>query len=580
MAGISLAGCKHDVDLKNISVDSEVNVKLNNLPIGEFSTTFGEMVGLIKHGENDTIIYNEKTGLLELMITEHHEKEFHKIVLKDYIGKIEDDKLIQKINPSLTIIPAKTEMDIPFDLTINFDGVNDDTSDERLDSMVIDDAEFMTRITTTNLGITDADIQKVTMVLGPQFRRAKGTSIELPNFRLNKDILITLDKFTLVMMEDEKEPPSNHNIINTATITFVLTLKTGENVVVASNSGFHFVFQVDFMDYSALYGYFSPGEDTNDEDSVKVDISLPNGEPLIVPISDPEINMTFTYAMSMPLEAYFHYLKAMHPKNDETLAKWYNNTTTTEKLRGIVPVDTTYDATAQSTIRLTKDEALGQIDRFFAKELKYLGYKYDLLIDRNTANIMNMNQFRLTKNTQFIMDFTFRMPFEFNKGLNVAFADTLKDITLERASLDSLSALTNGAITDIDSTGELTLYLLITNEIPIALTLDATFLDENNDSIPGLGKLHDIKIESATMPNPPAVESKVTLYPIAIRTGDFNKVANTRAIRFKIRVGDPEQERSAIYKNSPLRIKIGVTGDVKAMLDLNKLLNNDTKNNK
>ena len=58
IAGISMAGCKHDVDFKNLTLDSEVNVLLNNLPIGEMSATFNDLIGLVD-AKNTTIAPDE-----------------------------------------------------------------------------------------------------------------------------------------------------------------------------------------------------------------------------------------------------------------------------------------------------------------------------------------------------------------------------------------------------------------------------------------------------------------------------------------------------------------------------------------
>ena len=480
--GIGLAGCKSDVKLDDISVDSKVKAKIS-LPVGEVTTSFGNLIGLLSTTDVDITI-NDR-GLLELNVDERHVRNFHEIILADYLGTIEDDVLLAPMG--ISTIAQNVEQDIPIPLTITFNGVNDDMNDERLDSMVIENARFTTRISTTSLGISDADIKKVTMKLGDQFRRAKGKDIPLDNFSLNTDVPVEVDNFTLVMMKNENADPGNDNVVNTAGITFVLTLKTGQDVVVSAGSGFHFSFKVEMMSYSALYGYFQPDpKETSDESSVEVPIKIPGDEPFIMPAKDPEILMTFTYGLSMPLQVYFHYLKALHPNDEETLAQWDGGSTTRlEPLQNILPIDAPLNDSVQSTILLDKTIKGGTIDRFFEKELTDLAYKYDLLIDDQMAALKKMKQFRMTQNTNFVMNFHFKMPFEFKKGLTATYADTIKEVSLERASLDSLAAMTGGIITKIDS-AELTLYLVINNEIPVDLLLDAEFLDEDNQ----IGRAH------------------------------------------------------------------------------------------
>ena len=563
MAGISLAGCKSDVNLGEASVDSKVNARLS-LPIGEVSTKFADLIGLIGAQEQTTVTINER-GIIELSIDQHHERDFHKIDLKNYIGTVENDKTIQSINPDLALIPQNTEVMVPFEMSINFNGINDDMHDERLDSLVIEEAEFTTRISTNNLTITDADIQKVTIVLGDQFRRAKGTRIDLPNFQLNQDVLIKIDDFTLVMMADENLPPSKTNVVNKANITFEITLKTGENVIIAANSGFHFKFQVEMLEYSALYGYFRPGSQTYDDGSVDAPIKIPSDEPVVLPVKDPVIKMKFTYGMSMPLDIFIKEISATHSDNTQTFALWDDGKTTTKPLNKVLPVDAPLDSTVSSTVTLDKDPVNGgSIDRFFLKEIKSLGYDYELQIDNGKANSMNMDQFRLTKNTNFILDFKFIMPFEFKPGLNVAYSDTIKDINLERADLDSLAALVPGGVIQSIDSAELALYIAINNDIPVDLTLDGYFLDEHNNPLP-LNQLQGIKIEGATMTGSQVTTAKSTKI-VAVHTEDFENIAKTKAIRFRAHLGD-DAKPSVFLADQKLSIKLGVTGDVQAILN-------------
>ncbi len=563
MAGISLAGCKSDVNLGEASVDSKVNARLS-LPIGEVSTKFADLIGLIGAQEQTTVTINER-GIIELSIDQHHERDFHKIDLKNYIGTVENDKTIQSINPDLALIPQNTEVMVPFEMSISFNGINDDMHDERLDSLVIEEAEFTTRISTNNLTITDADIQKVTIVLGDQFRRAKGTRIDLPNFQLNQDVLIKIDNFTLVMMADENLPPSKTNVVNKANITFEITLKTGENVIIAANSGFHFKFQVEMLEYSALYGYFRPSSQTYDDGSVDAPIKIPSDEPVVLPVKDPVIQMKFTYGMSMPLNIFIKEISATHSDNTQTFALWDGGKTTTKPLNKVLPIDAPLDSTVSSTVTLGKDTVDGgSIDRFFLKEIKSLGYDYELQIDNGKASSMNMDQFRLTKNTNFILDFKFIMPFEFNPGLNVAYSDTIKDINLERADLDSLAALVPGGIIQSIDSAELALYIAINNDIPVDLTLDGYFLDEHNNPLP-LNQLQGIKIEGATMTGSQVTTAKSTKI-VAVHTEDFENIAKTKAIRFRAHLGD-DTKPSVFLADQKLSIKLGVTGDVQAILN-------------
>jgi len=566
--GAGLASCRSDVTLDNMSVDGQVNAKLS-MPVGELTTSFSKMMGLF--GQDAKIIVNEQ-GLLEMMIDEHHVRDFHQIELKNYIGKINENA---DIPGGASTIYKNTQVDLPFPLTIHFDGVNNYLVEERLDSMVIDLARFTTRITPINLNISDGDIQKVTMKLGPQFRRTKGTEIVLPDFHLGSDVPIEIDDFSLVMMKDVNADPGNTNVINTAEITFILTLKTGQDVVVSSSSKLNFLFEVEMMSYNALYGFFRPGEETKDSSVLEVPISMPGNYPFVMPAKEPEITLAFTYGMSMPLEVYFNYIKAIHPNNEETFATWDGSKTTTETLRNILPVDAPLNDSAQSSIILNKSANSGAVDRFFEKEVTDMAYNYELMINKTEADKRGMKQFRLTKNTNFVMDFHFKMPFNFKKGLDATYADTIRDIQLEKASLDSLAAMSGGIITKID-TAELALYLVITNEIPVQLLLDIEFLDENDQVLP-ITPLKNVKIAPAEMKSLTDITPTASTATMNIHTKDFDHLSKTRSMRMLIHMGD-DQKESAFPANKKLSIKIGVTGDIQAALSLELGKNNNKKN--
>ena len=563
MAGMLFSGCHSDVDLSNVTVDSKAQIKLS-MPIGEISTKFADMMGLITEDAN--VVINDK-GIIELRLKQHYENEFHAIELTDYVGTVESDVTIQSVNPALVLLPADTEVDVPFDMNVLFSGVNDDTSEERLDSMVIDLARFTTKISkSADLMITDNDIKKVELQLGSMFRRAKGTVIELPNFRLDTDIPIEIDHFTLNMMKDETQAPSSSNVVNTANIRFVITLKTGDNVVISPVSGFHFSFKVEMMSYSALYGYFEPGNETHDQNSIDVPITIGDGEPAILPVKEPEIRMKFTYALAMPLDVNIGYIKAIHSDDTETFANWSGTTSPRLHLYSFIPIDSPLGTYAtDSSIILNESSTNGQIDRFFEKEVKKLGYDYKLSVDKQREmNGKVLNQYRMTQDTKFAFDFEFNMPFDFKAGLNVSFGDTIKDVSLERASLDSLAALSNGLISEIES-AELCLYLTIKNNIPVTMSLDAIFLDENNAPLK-LDQLKDIKIEGATMSGSNIIPAE-GVQAVAVHTDEFDELAKTRSIRFRAKVGD-KQNPSTFLADQALSIKMGVTADIQALISL------------
>lgn len=565
LAGIFFAGCHADVNLEpdKLSGDGEAQVKLS-LPIGEIKTSFAEMIGLITN-EADVAI-NDK-DIIELRLKEHYESDFHAIDLTEYMGTVESDLTLQSSISALTVLPAGEEIRVPFDLNVLFSGVNDDTADERIDSMQIELARFSTKITkSADLMISDDDIQKVEMHLGPMFRRAKGTVITLPNFRLNENIPIEIDQFTLNMMKDENEEPSSSNVLNTANVTFVIYLKTNNNVAITSASGFHFSFKVEMMEYSALYGYFEPGKETRSTDVVDIPITAGNGSKTILPIANPQIMMKFTHGLYMPLDVNIGYIKTINSDETETYATWNGSTSPTLHLT--TPAGDT--DVFETSLALDSTSEHGQIDRFFEKEVKKIAYDYKIEVDKQReVDGKIMKQFRLTQNRKFTLDFECIFPFDFKNGLNVSFGDTIKDVSLEQASLDSLVAKTNGVVKQIED-ADLYLYLTITNDIPVDLKLDVYFIDEKGQEIEGLTQLRDKDIIGAEMVNGLPAEGKPFVIPVPMKKADFEKLAQTRNIYFRFKVGN-DQKPSVFYAHKELKIKMGVTADMKALVDMGAL---------
>lgn len=582
VAGIGLTGCRSDVKLDEVTVESRVNVQFQNLPIGEVSTTFGDLIGLVPNDTSVIISKRDSDGVLVLTIRQHYEREFHNINLKDYIGRDTNTTYLRDQMPELIFIPKDEVIKVQFPVNITFRGINNDLSDERLDKMVIQEAKFTTRFSSSNLNITNADIQSVTLLLNDQFQRAKGKEIPLDDFELDKDVPVTIDDFTLIMMKDTSAAPSNTNVVNTATFYFVVTIKTKDNVPVYDNSGFYYTFAVDFLEYIALYGFFEAGDDTSDKDVVDVPIRLPKGDTLILPIKDPDINMQFTHGLGIPLQLRVRYLKAINDDGTEIYAKWIDKTTgqiadsTIIALEPVIYPDDSLDKTIKDTIIFDKTPEHGEIDRFFTGSniVDKLGYDYSLEVNKN-----RLAQCRLTQNRHFTLDFNFTMPFEFNPGLKVVYADTIKDITLERVQLDSLAALTK--VLDSITDANLTLYLTFTNNIPISLKIGAQFFDGQYNELTGLPKVDNIVVPSAVANPDGSVIAKDTIVTIAIQTEHFNKLAETRAIRISGKmVNDDDNNRGTAFKaESKLSVKAGVTGDVKALLNLKNLGNNTNSNN-
>ena len=127
--------------------------------------------------------------------------------------------------------------------------------------------------------------------------------------------------------------------------------------------------------------------------------------------------------------------------------------------------------------------------------------------------------------------------------------------------------MTNGFIKEIGP-ADAALYLVFTNEIPVELLLDMQFLDENNKVLELSQKpLKDIQVASANMKSLTDITATKSTAVVGIKTEDFETLSKTRAMRFLMHMGD-EVKESAFPANKKLSIKVGVTADVQATLNL------------
>ena len=190
-----------------------------------------------------------------------------------------------------------------------------------------------------------------------------------------------------------------------------------------------------------------------------------------------------------------------------------------------------------------------------------------------------MKQYRLTKNTKYDMDLHVNMPFIFNEKLNIAYRDTIRDINLEQASLEELAK--QSQIIDTIEKAELDLYMIVTNEMPVSITLDGTFLDENGAVIrdkngnESLTFLKNVYFEGADIMADGSTSPVVSTPHQAIKTEDLEALSKTKSIVLRARIGD-DKKPSSFYSDKKLSIKIGVTADLEAVLNLS--LNNKINN--
>lgn len=197
-----------------------------------------------------------------------------------------------------------------------------------------------------------------------------------------------------------------------------------------------------------------------------------------------------------------------------------------------------------------------------------IGYKFEILINQSYSS--TLKQHRLTKNTDVEIEAIAYLPFLFNPGVEVAYSDTLKDIHINQSSIDSI--IDNSDIIDSVHINELKLVLMATNYIPFNINATFRFYDENGEEIHFNNLLEDDS-NTVKIAGPTKVENRVVIEPgktnvvIRIDQAEYEKLKSLSYIVYDLFLGE-NTVGVRLLDRSELRIKIGLTADVKALLNL------------
>ena len=470
-----LASCHSDIDLQNVDKKAELEMGLA-LPIGSIHATLADFLG----GGKVENLYVEN-GMLTWRDTFPDGRKYHSIELAkkistkkfplDVYQQLSDLGLIYGGMVTGTGMPITLDFDMP--LTLN--GINDALGNERLDSAYITEASFFSTITTNNFPLEWEWIDSVTLDLGDQVTRKRGKIMkvyERPTGTVpdlyNTAIPTNIDDFILCMMKDPTKEPGAGNYVNQATFTahMTFTIPAGTNVPVASGSKFDYNLSVQFINYSAVWGYFKPSSD------MFVEVKTPVGERMgslsflqsgYYPFSDPHIKVDIETFIAGDMRIDSCYVFSQDKEGNRVYADFNGKQIYRDvKLYGDF-LDPHKSPIGDSTLLWTefnKDPDKGHIDRLFGSIPDSLGYKFkvDFDVQRSPQVRMLPAPYDSIK-----INAICTLPLKFNKGLYIDYNDTINDVKLSQYSLDSLTA--NAGVIDSIKATDITLFLTAYNDI-------------------------------------------------------------------------------------------------------------------
>ncbi len=495
--GFAMRGCKADVDLKNIDKTAELDMGIA-LPVGSMSAAVGDFLadGQVSNIYVDSL---HNKGVLVFKDTFSVDKKYHQVDLSQYVSektltmnvydKLQGTGYLE--NHQITGDDTR-DITLAFPLTLKLKGINSNENDERLDSALIENAKFISTIVPKNLPLKWEWINTVSIDLGAAFSRPQGKNVVVyskgDGYGYSQDIPVNVTEFTVNLMKD-KTPDSPEaywgNVMDTCNfvIYFNFTVPTSAGkVTIADDAAFEYHLGVQFIDYKAIWGMFSPSSDMYDEDTVNIAAEWKAWEQLKkakLPFAEPVVDMQITTKVAGALVMQGDYLFVETADHTQKKYATFNGNQTLYRYftpDEYLPLTSPIGDSATMHVRFDNTEAFGHIDRLFAIRPDLIGYKFSIDFNRQRTP-----QIRITPNTGVYVDAIATLPFIFNEGVGLEYSDTIKDVDISRYTLDSLLASVD--MIDTVKTSDLKLVMKITNSIPLDIKAVFYALDENGNVV-------------------------------------------------------------------------------------------------
>ncbi|MBR4431632.1 MAG: hypothetical protein IKS76_00360, partial [Paludibacteraceae bacterium] len=537
-------------------------------------------------------------------------RSYHKVDLKDRITTKNFaldvyDQLKKYADAGATLIVGDDDkpISLDFEMPLKLKGINNDKTEERLDSAWIDDSKFTSKLTTSSFDIQWDWIDTVIMDLGDQITRPAGHTMVLYTKGdaggFNVPIDTKVDHFTLNMMKNKNKSPQDYAVYDSTTfhVHFVFTIPSNEVLYLNPVAKLNYDFSCQFIDYRAIWGYFKPSKDMFAEVLADVGKSFNSLTFLrrgYLPFSDPYINVEINTKLAGNLRIDSCYVFAIDVNGKRTPALFNGS----EINRNII-LKTDYskhplgflDPYDNSTIGdsimfwtdFDKSREKGEIDRLFGYMPDKIGYKFKVDFDTQRSP-----QVRLNPNDSININAICTLPFIMKQGTFVSYPDTFHNIDLSKVSLDSLQR--ESELIDTLHATSLKLVLKAKNMIPLTVKAAMRCYDAN-----------DKVIMSPDDPSKPFIvftQDTISFAPRKIKNGEITKndepgettiIANlekkdidmlpkVKAISFECIIDDKALDYAykqgltniKLTEEQDLTIKLGLTANVNAVLNFDK----------
>ena len=484
--GLLSSGCHSKIDLDNIDPKAEVEMGVA-LPIGTLSLQVSDFVG-----GNIPYLYIDSVnnqGVLTLKIDTSISRNYRQVELEQYVssapvklGVYEQVQAKGLIGADGKITGTGSPVTLDFPLKLQLNGINTSGSLDsmRIDSAFVELASFTSTISPIDLPLNWEWIDKVTLDLGPQINRSSGNTMTVydktkDSYGYNQTIPTSVDNFSLVLMKN-RFPKSLSEYLNNVVDTcefaahFTLTIPAGQKVSIPTTAKFNYQLGVQFIDYSAIWGWFTPSKDMHDEAIIDLGQNWGALDFLTrakLPFTDPTIDVDIQTQVAGALYIDSAYLFVSDYEDHRTFTEFGPYRDTTRRFTFTpwewLSLDSPIGAISSNMkVHFDKSAEGGRIDRLFANMPRMLGYRFSVKFDQGQTP-----QSRITPNTAIKVRALGTLPLMFENGLYIDYSDTIKDVNLSKWTLDSL--LQEVKAVDTVKTSDVKLFLYAQNYVPVAV---------------------------------------------------------------------------------------------------------------
>ncbi|MBO4689270.1 MAG: hypothetical protein J5621_00180 [Paludibacteraceae bacterium] len=614
MVGLLVAGCHSDIDFTNIDGRAEVDMGLV-LPVGSIKASLKDVLGKVPNIYIDSL---NNMGVITWKDTFNINRKYHQVDLKKYISSKEfglnvHDRIAADLDADNKITGNGSNFVIDFPMTLKLEGINKELDEERLDSALIELANFTTTLNQSNMPEMKWEyVQKVELDLGSNINRPAGNKMTVytKDGSINsfgQPMPIEVDNFTICMMKNRNLTPNQYtayrsNVVDSCVFHCYITLNipAGTKVTIPNDAQFRYDLKVQFIDYKALWGFFKPSNEMHDADTLDFteawgDLNFLKKARL--PFSDPVIRTKIYTHVAGALIIHGDHLFTVDSAGNEHYAEFgASNSYVLEHHfpvgEYLDPVTSNIgDSTENTVFVFDKSAAGGRIDKLFGDMPQLLSYNFKIDFDWQKTP-----QIRVTQNTNMRVEAEATLPMMFNQGTKIAYTDTLKNVNLSKVDLDSM--LNDVEIIDTLKLANIKLLLLTESTIPLQIKALFRCYDKNGNIIkdPEDPSKPLTLFESDTLRiNPPKFvyangvwnisEANKTNVVASISKKQLDVFPEIDHIMYSLWVDDESLDYAfqqgafnvKITGDSGIKMQIGLTGHVDAVLNLN---GNKDKNNK